>query len=137
MVAMVAAVAGAAAATASLDAAVGVSRCPSSVDVRRLGNIEQAVSAAARLIPNAFHANDPGNEWARHPLILEMVALIPGPPKRSGVSQLRRVAIARCGRGITDRSWAAVVDFPGIKVAGEPPATIFLSDTRHGWVLWH
>jgi hypothetical protein len=115
----------------------GASPCPARDQLRAPGTIEQAGRQARRLIPAAFHASTPGNDWAYHPLILQLVLLAPGYPHRPGVSALRRVAVRRCGAAVANDAWAVVVAFPGFKVAGEPPSTVFLVNTRRGWRLWH
>lgn len=109
-------------------------RCPLPTSVRDGGSIDAVIRAAERLIPRAFNASTPGNSWARYPVINSAMSLTPllGTP---GATTLRTIGARRCGQTTAARSWAVTVYFPGLKVA-EPPTTLFLTLTDHGWRLW-
>lgn len=111
-------------------------QCPKPSEIRDGDLLTDAVHAAKRLVPQAYNANTPGNEWARHPWILEALLLVPRKPELPGVVALRRIGFRRCGPVTVARSWAVVVEFPGRKVAGDPPSAVFLANTTRGWRLW-
>lgn len=113
-----------------------VSRCPIPTSIRDGGSIAEVIRAARRLIPSAFNASTPGNGWARYPVIHTAASLTPLKPDLPGVATLRRMAARRCGSATAARSWALTIDFPGRKVAGEPPIPIFVTLTARGWRLW-
>jgi hypothetical protein len=123
--------------SSTVTAAQPAPNCPPSNAKFAPSTVEEAIRAAYRLIPAAYHAETPGNEWAKHPDIIGALELGHKQPELPGVATWRRLGARQCSRRVVLASWVIAVDFPGMKVAGLAPSVVFLIKTKSGWRLWY
>jgi hypothetical protein len=122
---------------ASVGGIASASPCPRQA-VAAPAPIEGVVRAARRLLPRVYQLT---NQQGRVRItranteILEVVFLSPYQRRLAGAEALRRVARARCGRSIADRSWAVGVYFTDLTVA-DNLSFAFLTKTPRGWRIW-
>lgn len=122
---------------ASADGTASAPRCPRQA-VAEPAPIEEVVRAARRLLPRAYHITNQQGRVRLTPentQILEVVFLSPYQPRLRGSAALRRLARARCGRRIADRSWAIGVYFTELTVA-DNLSFAYLTKTPRGWSIW-
>ena len=112
-------------------------RCPRQA-VAAPAPVEEVIRAARRLLPRVYTISNQSGRVRITPKnteILEVVYLSPFQPRLAGAATLRRLARARCGRRIADRSWAIGVYFTDVTVA-DNLSFAFLTKTPRGWAIW-
>jgi hypothetical protein len=100
--------------------------------------VEEVIRAARRLLPRVYTISNQSGRvriTRENTLILEVVYLSPYQPRLAGAATLRRLARARCGRHVADRSWAIGVYFTDVTVA-DNLSFAFLTKTPRGWAIW-
>jgi hypothetical protein len=134
LVGLILVLASSAAASRGSAATAAAGTCPSKG--LRGGDVIAATQASLSRIPLAYNAQQPGNEWARHPEIIGVLSLNPAQPSPPGVLRLRYLATGRCPVTLLNESWAVIFTFPLVKVAGEPTQVAYLVDSKDGWKMW-
>lgn len=112
-------------------------RCPRQA-MPASATVEEVIRAARRLLPRVYTISNQSGRVRITPentLILEVVYLSPYQPRLAGAATLRRLARARCGRRIADRSWAIGVYFTDLTIA-DNLSFAFLTKTPRGWAIW-
>lgn len=105
------------------------SGCPRD-SIYSASSLEVVILHANRLIPGYFHTR------GVHHQITAAAWLAPTRPATPGAANLKRVAVAKCGRVIAERSWGLVVQYPDLSPPAGRPTFVFIAKTRAGWVLY-
>jgi hypothetical protein len=101
-------------------------------------SVEEATSAARRLIPHSFSFRNQRGPVRLTPANSFIVGLIylGGVRPSPGASQLRRVAEAACGARLARVTWAIEIDFTTAATASSGNGIAFLAKTGRGWRIW-